>query len=1217
MRGAPASGATGSSTHKTRRRAGDSRAATFVGLAHHVFSMSAASRGSFANHLRTQSQVQHTRASARKADLFPLPLHAVKGCRAPAGGRARARWMLCRAAVHIANFAISYLNFEAEGRVPAQFSRGARRSKRLRLAQDAAASRILRSARSMCRASAGVATQRLGLGRGKLLSNWEHLELIRESISSLSVADGMPYNSAPAVGAPILQTLSGAEDVDVARLALPERGSVLNIQELLPAALREPFVSPTLLATPQADEAPSVRACSRVPAHQWVPLAHALDKAGILGVCDGDDNDAFGSSPPGGLFAVRKGWDPDRKVWSQRLILDRRPRNQLEQLVTTPYLRETLPHGSVWCETFLDEGEELKIWASDLPSFYYAIKVSEERCRYNDFTGPVPLDRFRGVPAVERFLLDHPTATRGRLCLNALAMGDLNATGFAQEAHLNLLREAGAIQNEIAYHKLFPDTDVASGVMIDDLIIVAKAQQGNEASPACRKAAELFEAALATYAKAGVPDVPDKRKVMQTRATVWGCELDGRTGTAGVPRERRAGLAAISLALCHCGTGTGALLSSLLGLWVDALLYCRPAFAILDACYAFVEEYGEDQTPRLLPGPVCTELLGLAATAPLLETNLRAQVQPVLWACDASLGGAGLVRTSLPACAARQLWRYRVRPGGPQAHGKRGFCFGGELADALPFHAYRAPKFKRRAHRGINLCEGVARQSALATLARDPRKHGTRQLVLYDSLVTVFGASRGRSHAAGLRRAQRRAYPYLLAADIQEGAIWCDSERNPADGPSRQQPVPIPGPQRKWVSELMEGSDAGLRARISELEQLSTHVPAGAPPDLSREYDRPLETWWARRNNARYERAAASCDSGYDKPLPRLVGQRGRRIGEAKVPGPPRARTAVDLRIAAQGSNDTVTRRSKLVNDFETWLCTGGHAPLDDWVRRPAELDELLCCYAQALWDGGAPQHRFPELLNAIAKRYSFIRGHLKGAWDVRTAWQVLEPGTNHAPVPEVLARALVCVALLWRWYDVAALLALTYDGALRPGDALHLQRQDLRFQEEHGGQYPVLFVILRFSKTATTRGARWQHVRISCPFVIALARFAFGTRPAQEQLFTYSGSPVVRLRGFQARFATLLNETGATYGDRHGFVLSGLRAGGITSLFERTQDLGLVRWRGRWDNTNSMEHYIQELPAATAFARLPEDARRKIFTLARLLHITFNLTTGAYFANR
>ena len=77
----------------------------------------------------------------------------------------------------------------------------------------------------------------------------------------------MPYNSAPAVGAPILQTLSGAEDVDVARLALPERGSVLSIQELLPAALREPIVSPTLLATPQADEAPSVRACSRVPAH--------------------------------------------------------------------------------------------------------------------------------------------------------------------------------------------------------------------------------------------------------------------------------------------------------------------------------------------------------------------------------------------------------------------------------------------------------------------------------------------------------------------------------------------------------------------------------------------------------------------------------------------------------------------------------------------------------------------------------------------------------------------------------------------------------------------------------------------------------------------------------------------------------------------------------------------------------------------------------------
>ena len=50
------------------------------------------------------------------------------------------------------------------------------------------------------------------------------------------------------------------------------------------------------------------------------------------------------------------------------------------------------------------------------------------------------------------------------------------------------------------------------------------------------------------------------------------------------------------------------------------------------------------------------------------------------------------------------------------------------------------------------------------------------------------------------------------------------------------------------------------------------------------------------------------------------------------------------------------------------------------------------------------------------------------------------------------------------------------------------------------------------------------------------------------------------------------------------------------------TQDIGLTRWRGRWDSMRSLEHYVQELASHEAFARLDPISRAKVFRLADLL---------------
>ena len=70
----------------------------------------------------------------------------------------------------------------------------------------------------------------------------------------------------------------------------------------------------------------------------------------------------------------------------------------------------------------------------------------------------------------------------------------------------------------------------------------------------------------------------------------------------------------------------------------------------------------------------------------------------------------------------------------------------------------------------------------------------------------------------------------------------------------------------------------------------------------------------------------------------------------------------------------------------------------------------------------------------------------------------------------------------------------------------------------------------------------------------------------------------------------------------KRGFVLSGLRAGGITAFYNATGDLAACQWRGRWDSARTMEHYIQEAPMALAYADLPSDVRAGILQLSTAL---------------
>ena len=89
----------------------------------------------------------------------------------------------------------------------------------------------------------------------------------------------------------------------------------------------------------------------------------------------------------------------------------------------------------------------------------------------------------------------------------------------------------------------------------------------------------------------------------------------------------------------------------------------------------------------------------------------------------------------------------------------------------------------------INVLELRVAVSAVQRAARDSRHLGKRLLVLSDNMVAVCLLEKGRSRIRGLNRLCRKAAAYLLATGMDLRMRYLETDRNPADGPSRMQPI--------------------------------------------------------------------------------------------------------------------------------------------------------------------------------------------------------------------------------------------------------------------------------------------------------------------------------------------------------------------------------------------------------------------------------------------
>ncbi|CAE7245675.1 SUF4 [Symbiodinium sp. CCMP2456] len=286
------------------------------------------------------------------------------------------------------------------------------------------------------------------------------------------------------------------------------------------------------------------------------------------------------------------------------------------------------------------------------------------------------------------------------------------------------------------------------------------------------------------------------------------------------------------------------------------------------------------------------------------------------------------------------------------------------------------------------------------------------------------------------------------------------------------------------------------------------------------------------------------------------------------------------------------SRRELLFLEFTRWVEGELQCSFQQVASSGLLLGTALVGYGKALFYSGSPKYTFSETLNAVVDRFKHFRASLGAAWSILTRWEEEEPVERSMVMPEAVFRAAIAVALLWQWPLFAAALLVGFHGLLRPGEILSLRRRDLLLPRDLLSCTPVAYVTILGAKTR--RFLQRQHAKVSDFCSVKFLDALFGHLPGIVPLFACS--PAV----FRKRWNLLFGSLGVpTAEDAKGITPKSLRGSGATWMYQLTEDVERIQWRGRWQQRRTLEHYLQEVAGQLLLADLTESHRARILHLA------------------
>ena len=419
--------------------------------------------------------------------------------------------------------------------------------------------------------------------------------------------------------------------------ALPpkEHGGVIDVLELVSPITRDLLLHPEKLeVNDTGQEFPKLQGRVHVRPGELDAIADELVDRGIcIWFPLQKVKHVRGKPVLNGLFGV-----PKQTVLSDgapvlRLIMNLIPGNAIMKQIRGSV--RNLPHITAWLSTYVDEGEQIQLWQSDMSNAFYLFKIPLTWAPYLAFNVRRVVDGDKGRGGEEMVL-----------ACRVLPMGWASSVGVMQEISERLLWVGRLPRtSQLVRSRAVPlwmvglmQESKKSGkawwhVYLDNFAAgeIVRGGPGEEGD-------RLHILAEDAWERAGVLSSEKKKKKGVASVQELGAYIDGEGRTIGPSSERIIKLIQGTLWLLGRRHLSKKLVQVIAGRWVHVFQFRRPAMVFLEDVWAFGASLKFDQG---LVAKVRAELLHCIFAMPLLHTFLGADVTKMITASDASsIGGA-------------------------------------------------------------------------------------------------------------------------------------------------------------------------------------------------------------------------------------------------------------------------------------------------------------------------------------------------------------------------------------------------------------------------------------------------------------------------------------------------------------------------------------------------------------------------------------------------
>jgi hypothetical protein len=212
----------------------------------------------------------------------------------------------------------------------------------------------------------------------------------------------------------------------------------------------------------------------------------------------------------------------DKKDGAQRLVLDRRPQNAVEERLRGP----PLPYGGSFTRLQLGPQEVVRTSLRDAKDYYYVFQQDIARLVWQAFGRPVEPSWFPDCDAARQ------GATLLQPCFCALMMGDHNALDITEAGGRSVLTAAFPAAGRLPADRGPPlDERLLADIYVDDAAVFELGPR----LPITGRGAERIRDAESALEAAGIGVAAHKGHTDQLGETVWARAL------RRPPRQRRPG----------------------------------------------------------------------------------------------------------------------------------------------------------------------------------------------------------------------------------------------------------------------------------------------------------------------------------------------------------------------------------------------------------------------------------------------------------------------------------------------------------------------------------------------------------------------------------------------------------------------------------------------------------------------------------------------------